>query len=105
MPTRPPHPCPTCGTPTTARTCPAHRRASSAARLYGARWQRYRVAYLQRHPLCVLCRARGVTTAATVVDHITTHRGDPVLFWAPTNHRAVCAPCHNQRVDEGDFGR
>ena len=63
--------------------------------MYDSRWQRYRVAYLTHHPLCTMCRARGRTRAATVVDHIKPHRGDQVLFWDPSNHQALCQPCHD----------
>jgi 5-methylcytosine-specific restriction protein A len=89
------------------------RRGSSSERGYGARWQAYRASFLLGHPLCVLCLVSGppkgdgrrAITPATVVDHIRAHKGDPILFWDPENHRAVCKPHHDQRVDEGDFGR
>lgn len=90
------------------------RRGSARERGYDSRWERYRRAYLLRHPLCVECAAGaplpgGVTprgiTPATVVDHIRPHKGDHRLFWDPANHRSVCRPHHDARVDEGDFGR
>lgn len=100
------------------RWCPAckteHGRAdrrrrgdARTERGYDWRWRRYREAFLKRHPLCVLCAAGTPprTTAAAVVDHVKAHRGDERLFWDPANHRAVCRPCHDARVDEGDFGR
>lgn len=110
--------------PQGAGRCPKHassehrldreQRGSARERGYDTRWERYRSAYLREHPLCVECAAgvplpRGVrpraVTAATVVDHIRPHKGDPELFWDPANHRAVCKPHHDARVDEGDFGR
>ncbi len=51
--------------------------------------------FLREHPLCVLCSQIGGGTAATVVDHIQPHRGDYDLFWDPTNHQALCKPCHD----------
>lgn len=69
----------------------------SAARGYGYAWQRYRAGYLTRHPLCVMCQDSGLVVAATVVDHITPHRGDPLLFWDEANHQALCTACHNGR--------
>ena len=81
------------------------RRGSAAARGYGARWQRYRLDFLRRNPLCVLCKEEGTVTAATVVDHIVDHKGDERLFWHEANHRALCASHHNRRTDAGDFGR
>lgn len=80
-------------------------RGTAAARGYDAQWRTYRRRYLAEHPLCVLCLAVGRTVASTVVDHEKAHKGDPHLFWDPENHRAVCKPCHDARVDEGDFGR
>ncbi len=36
---------------------------------------------------------RAVVTPATIADHITPHRGDPVLFEGDL--QSLCAPCHN----------
>ena len=119
MPTAPMHVCagPGCRTaiPSGDRWCPScraehnrndrERRGSARERLYDARWERYRRAYLSQHPLCVECAAAGRTTPATVVDHVRAHKGDLALFWDPANHRALCRRCHDARVDEGDFGR
>lgn len=85
------------------RTDRARRGDARTDRGYDSRWRRYRLAYLKAHPLCVECAPRVV--AATVVDHIKAHKGNHQLFWDPKNHRAVCKPCHDRRVDEGDFGR
>jgi 5-methylcytosine-specific restriction protein A len=115
MPTLPPHACAKPGCPEKVphgrARCPTHERAkergrgSAAARGYGRDWQRYRARYLLDHPLCVLCAAAGGVTPATVVDHVVAHKSDEQLFWDPENHRAVCKPHHDARVDEGDFGR
>jgi 5-methylcytosine-specific restriction endonuclease McrA len=67
----------------------------STARGYGYRWQQYRQTYLMSHPLCVRCHALGSVVAATVVDHVTPHRGDAALFWDEQNHQALCKPCHD----------
>lgn len=104
--------CPLCKTARSRED--AARRGTAAERLYGSAWQRYRETYLKRHPLCVECKAGTPLpggepptriTPATVVDHVRAHKGDRALFWEPTNHRAVCKPHHDARVDEGDFGR
>lgn len=115
MPSLPPHACAEPGCPERvphgSARCPAHerarelRRGTAAARGYGREWQAYRRRFLAKHPLCVVCLAAGLTVAAAVVDHIRAHKGDQQLFWDPQNHRAVCKPCHDARVDEGDFGR
>lgn len=51
-----------------------------------------RAAFLALHPLCACCHA-----LATVVDHITPHRGDDALFWNRLNWQPLCAPCHNRK--------
>jgi 5-methylcytosine-specific restriction enzyme A len=114
-PTAAPHPCGQPGCPALVlrgrARCAAHEqkrdqeRGTAAERGYDARWRRYRVTYLAANPLCVVCQKEGRVTPATVVDHVQAHKGDPALMWDPANHRAVCAPHHNERVDEGDFGR
>jgi len=76
----------------------------STARGYGYRWQQYRLRYLAKHPLCVMCEAAGRVEAATVVDHVVRHEGDERLFWDATNHQALCKRCHDgakQREEAG----
>nr|WP_246301248.1 HNH endonuclease [Rhizobium rhizolycopersici] len=46
-------------------------------------------------PLCRTCSKRGHITVATVVDHITEHKGDRDLFFAFSNTQSLCAPCHD----------
>jgi len=54
----------------------------------------------------VLCLEReNRVESATVVDHIVAHNGDYELFWNESNWRALCTRHHDERVDEGDFGR
>ena len=64
-------------------------------RLYGRRWSKARKRYLEQHPWCVFCEAVGRLTKATVVDHKTPHRGDPVLFWDEGNWQGLCETDHN----------
>ncbi len=121
MPTSAPHACgtprcpnlapagkPRCGSCSTSHeTKDRARRGSSAERGYGSRWQKYRLRFLAEHPLCLECSEEQPprVTAATVVDHVKAHKGDPVLMWDPKNHRPACKPHHDRRTDEGDFGR
>lgn len=58
---------------------------TAAQRGYGYKWQQARAQYLCEHPLCVMCEAAGQVEAATMVDHITPHRGDKSLFWRRSN--------------------
>ena len=68
---------------------------TTSQRGYGSAWQRYRLDYLARHPLCVYCAKKQRTTPAQVVDHIAPHRGDMKLFWDGANHQALCKTCHD----------
>ena len=64
-------------------------------KMYGTqRWRRQSRAWIVRHPLCVLCEARGRITAAMVCDHVEPHGGDPVKFWAGP-FQSLCKPCHD----------
>ena len=63
---------------------------------------------LQECPLCVRCAQLGKTTPATVVDHITPHKGDEFLFYDRANLQALCKACHDgwkQRQEIGALER
>lgn len=79
---------------------------TTAQRGYGGRWQRARLAYLAKHPLCRMCEAQGRVTEATLVDHIKDHRGDMTLFWdSAGNWQALCKPCHGiKTAADGGIG-
>lgn len=112
MPSLPKRPCkrPGCAALVTSGYCAAHAasgredRPSAAARGYDRRWQRYRLMFLRRNPLCAGCQR----VSAEHVDHIQPVKGpaDP-LFWEPTNHQGLCASCHSQKTarEDGGFGR
>lgn len=78
---------------------------TTAQRGYGGKWQRYRLAFLAKHPLCRACEAEGKVTVATVVDHVVPHRGDMALFWKG-EHQPLCGPCHSAKTarEEGGIG-
>lgn len=72
---------------------------TTAQRGYGGKWQRARLAYLAKHPLCRMCETLGVVTEATVVDHIIDHRGDMKLFWdSEGNWQPLCKPHHSEKT-------
>lgn len=115
MPHKPPRPCrvPACPNTTQNRSgfCDDHkhyeliakreydrRRPSAHIRGYNYKWQKYRKSFLKANPLCAECITKGQVTAATVVDHITPHRGDQVLFWDTANHQPLCKRCHDQKT-------
>jgi 5-methylcytosine-specific restriction enzyme A len=62
------------------------------------RWRNYSKNYLKKHPLCVQCKREGKIVPSGVTDHILQHRGDPVSFWDPKNHQALCVPCHSEKT-------
>lgn len=63
--------------------------------LYGRKWEKRRLSYLAKHPLCVKCAETGRVEAATVVDHVKPHKGDTVLFWDRSNWQSLCKRCHD----------
>lgn len=65
-------------------------RPSARERGYSTAWDKARAAFLAKHPKCVKCGE-----PATVVDHITPHRGYMRLFWDRKNWAPLCAHCHN----------
>jgi 5-methylcytosine-specific restriction enzyme A len=74
-------------------------RPNSAQRGYSWKWQQARAAYLAQHPLCVECEKEGRLVPAVVVDHVTPHRGDYVLFWdSEHNWQSLCSLHHNQKT-------
>lgn len=79
-------------------------RPTAAARGYGSRWQRARLAHLAANPLCVRCEAEGRVTEATDVDHHIPHRGDYTLFWDESNWRSLCHSCHSKKTATEDGG-
>lgn len=59
-------------------------------------WRKLRNAYIQEHPLCVLCEKEGLVRAAYYVDHITPIRqGGEALD--ESNLQSLCKPCHDKK--------
>lgn len=83
------------------RTERDHDRARAAANplrhLYGtARWQRLRMAVLERDMFtCQKCGRWENDTSQLVADHKQPHRGDLALFWDDENLQCLCKPCHD----------
>ena len=66
-------------------------------RLLGTRyWRRRSRLQLTQYPLCAMCLARGVTTVASVADHITPHHNDPNSFILGAL-QSLCSACHSGR--------
>lgn len=76
-------------------------RGNASQRGYTAEWRKARIAWLAEHPLCAVCETQGFVRFANVVDHITPHRGDEVLFWDQTNWQSLCKLCHDRKTGQG----
>lgn len=111
MPLRLKKPCsyPMCPELTHDRYCGKHQkqvsrccdkeRGTAAKRGYGGRWQRYRIMFLRKNPLCAECQRQGRITPAKHVDHIKAVSGaDDPLFWEPSNHQGLCHSCHSAKT-------
>jgi len=81
------------------------RTADSAKRqaMYNTKsWRVVRKIHLNNNPLCVECEKLHRVVLATVVDHITPHRGDQALFDDQTNYQSLCKPCHDKKTARGE---
>lgn len=71
-------------------------------RTRGRTLQTMRALHLRRHPLCVMCKARGRVAEATDLDHILP------LFKGGTddqdNLQGLCAECHKDKT-RADLGQ
>jgi 5-methylcytosine-specific restriction protein A len=76
-------------------------RGSAHVRGYGSKWEKARVAFLAKHPLCRTCKEQDVLEPAVVVDHIQPHRGDVGLFWNQANWQSLCKRCHDRKTRAG----
>jgi len=59
------------------------------------RWRKLRAMQLKKHPICALCDKSGIVSRATVVDHITPHKGNYDIMWDTDNLQSLCATCHS----------
>ena len=59
------------------------------------RWYRLRWNQLKNNPLCLFCLNEGISTAATIADHIKPHKGNESLFYDAKNLQSLCKACHD----------
>ena len=115
MALKPLRPCrhPGCSALTLEGYCPKHK-PQKAPRRASAEYHGWyslpiwtddlRPAQLLREPFCRECAARYPPgdprhrTWASVVDHITPHRGDWGKFIDPANHQSLCKTCHDRKT-------
>lgn len=72
-------------------------RPSAAKRGYGRAWQVASKNFLCENPTCNECGR-----LAGVVDHITPHKANMVLFWDCDNWQSLCKPCHDAKTARED---
>ena len=71
-------------------------RKSRRARGYGPQWDRLRDEVLADEPLCRSCKAEGIATIATTVDHIVPkHKGGGD---ERSNLQPLCNDCHKAKT-------
>lgn len=51
-----------------------------------------------RAPFCEACLSDGRHIPAGVVEHMTPHKGDPMLFHDPLNLMSLCKTCHDSKA-------
>ena len=65
-------------------------------RIRGRALQHIRVAHFGRHPMCVLCQAKGKTTLATELDHIIALVNGGADN--ADNRQGLCTACHADKT-------
>lgn len=66
-------------------------------------WRKIRKLFISKNPLCKHCDDKGITTTATVVDHIIPiERGGDKLN--EENFQSLCESCHNKKSSNESRG-
>jgi 5-methylcytosine-specific restriction protein A len=79
-----------------------HYRGNSRQRGYDNQWERFRLSYLRRHPLCADCEKQGKYIPATEIHHIRKLRDYPALKYEKSNLMGLCHECHSRRTIKGE---
>ncbi len=89
----------------TRQARPREHRASASDRGYDRTWQKLARAFLDEHPLCVMCLDAGRSVSATQVDHKIpiTGKDDPSRL-DPRALQALCDSCHSKKTCREDGG-
>lgn len=83
----------------------AFEREQDNSKFYNSRtWRKLRKFVLDKHPLCIECERKGLTTIATVGDHIVaiTQGGAPL---DESNIQPLCKKCHDSKSGKESGGR
>ena len=74
-------------------------------RYYTTRWRRMRKAHLSKYPLCVKCKALGITTEAYLVDHIIPiNKKNNGAMFDSRNYQSMCLSCHSIKTMQEQKG-
>jgi 5-methylcytosine-specific restriction endonuclease McrA len=90
--------------------CAEHQQKRIGARGqgYSAKWDRYSLCFLRKHPFCAdpFKRHPGRLIDATITGHKIAHKNDESLLWNPDNHVPLCRACNSFQCAqyEGGFG-
>lgn len=72
-------------------------KTSRQSRGYGKQWDRLRIETLEQDGyLCRMCKAKGLLTPATDVDHITPKAKGGTDD--ASNRQSLCKPCHKAKT-------
>lgn len=120
MPRKPKRPCsyPGCPNLVDGGYCEEHKKLRDKEyNLYGRddftknfyktkEWRIIRKRHLEQEPFCVECLKNGITTKATIVDHIVPIKQGGSRY-DNNNLQSLCWSCHSRKsVEEGSrFGR
>lgn len=75
-------------------------RPSAARRGYDRQWRNARLEYLSKNKNCVVCKRKGKSVKATVIDHRSPHRGSRKKFLDKKNWQALCRDCHAAKIGQ-----
>jgi len=79
------------------KTMPKHTRQHDNTAFYHSKaWRMTRKFYIKDNPLCEMCKRKGKTTAAQMVDHIKQiSLGNSMLHHS--NLQSLCNSCHAKK--------
>tara|TARA_Y100001973_G_C5181788_1_gene325329 strand:- start:286 stop:627 length:342 start_codon:yes stop_codon:yes gene_type:complete len=81
------------------KTMPKHTRQHDNTKFYQSKaWRMTRKFYIKDNPLCEMCKRKGKTTAAQMVDHITPISiGGMAVALNTKNLQSLCNKCHAKK--------
>jgi len=72
------------------------KRNNEKSKRYGSDWRKLRHAFLQKYPLCDICKKNDLIVAANVVHHIVDVVNDPSRRLDWDNLQSLCKQCHDK---------